>query len=87
MQKEINIPLTAQPIDDHYELDMSKQYPVEDLTVSQSSSYLTIKGIDKKVFNTIHFRFYVWNKEVDIFKSPLLNPYIMMKKGIYYKEG
>lgn len=83
------VPLTAQMIDGHYkELDGEKKYPVEEIVMGQSSTIFTLEN-KKGAYNTVHFKFYVDNREVDIYRSALLNPYISFNTNpaIFFNES
>lgn len=84
MKIEFNIPLTAQPLGVHYGLDKEQTYIVEDLQIGQSTSSVKIDG---KSYNTINFRFFAFGREIDIFRSCLLNPYTTFRYGLHYKEN
>lgn len=52
-------------------------YPVEDISIGQSSSSFSIKGMGGSLYNTIHFNFYGENmRDVDVFKIKKYNTYL-----------
>ena len=68
-----DLPIKALPIDEHYGLKKDK-YDVKDIAMSQSSTSVYLMGHDK-VFNSVHFKFYLHNEEIDIYNSGLFNHY------------
>lgn len=81
MVVEIRVSLTAQMIDGHYEeLDGEKKYLVEEIMMGQFHTSLSLENIEGS-FNSVHFKFYIGNKEVDIYKSGLFNHYITFSEN------
>lgn len=88
MKIEINIPLTAVPIDTHYDqLKQGKKYPVKEINMGQFATRVEIENILGS-FNSIHFEFYIGQKKVDIYRSALINHYLIFKGNptIVYDE-
>lgn len=87
MKVEINVPLKAQVIDGHYEQLGDEIHQVENISMGQSSTSVSLENI-KGIFNSIHFKFYIGNREVDIYKSGLFNPYVTFSSNpaVFYKE-
>lgn len=84
----MNLSITARPIDDHYGmLKNEKDYPVAMIDMGQSSTTVFLED-DKKGYNSIHFGFYIGEREIDIYKSGLINGYRTLHlPGIWYVDG
>ncbi len=84
----MNLPITAKPKDCHYEdLEIGKQYPVEIILMGQSNTSVHLKD-EKGSYNSVHFSFYLGEKEIDIFRSGLINRYgTLHLPGIWYVDG
>lgn len=81
------LPIKAYPIDEHYGLPKEK-LDVQDISMGQSSTNICLMGYENKHFNSIHFKFYLRDKEIDIYKSGLINHYMTLGlKGICYIES
>lgn len=88
MNVSINFDLLikVEPIDEHYELK-KEQYDVRSISMGQSSTYIKIMGYGDRSFNSIHFKFYLHNREIDIYNSGLINNYRTISlPGIKFKE-
>lgn len=84
----LNLPIMAQPIDDHYEMATDSRYEVDDIQMGQSSTSITIMGFGNRPFNSIHFKFYLRDKEIDIYSSGLINRYRTVSlPGIRYMDN
>lgn len=81
-----DLPIKAEPIDNHYELKTDR-YDVRHIEMGQSSTSIFLMGFADRPFNSIHFKFYLHNKEIDIYNSGLINHYRTLKlPGIKYVE-
>jgi hypothetical protein len=69
-----DLPIKAEPIDNHYTFERIDRFDVAQIDMGQSSTKISIKGMSGR-FNSTHFKFYLHNKEIDIYGSGLLNPY------------
>lgn len=84
----MNLPITARPKNDHYEdLNIGEDYPVEMIDMGQSNTSVFLE--DKKgCYNSIHFGFYLGEREIDIYRSGLINGYRTLHlPGIWYVDG
>ncbi len=82
-----DLPIKAYPIDEHYGLPKEK-LDVKEISMGQSSTHICLMGYGDKHFNSIHFKFYLHNKEIDIYRSGLINHYMTLGlKGICYIES
>lgn len=84
----MNLPIMAKLIDDHYgDLKVGELYQVEDIHMGQSNTSVYLK--DKKVScNSVHFKFYLGDREINIYKSGLINGYATLHlPGIWYMDG
>lgn len=84
----MNLPITARPKDDHYgDLEVGKAYPVVEIHMGQSNTSVFLEG--KKVScNSVHFDFYLGEREINIYKSGLINGYgTLHLPGIWYMDG
>lgn len=83
----LNLQITAKQIDSHYEdLEDEKFYLVNGIYMGQSSTTVFLE--EKGAFNSIHFKFYHGEKEIDIYKSGLINGYRTLHlPGIWYMDG
>ena len=81
----LDLPIKAEPIDEHYGLKKDK-YDVREINMGQSNTSTMLMGFDK-VFNSIHFKYYLYNREIDIYRSGLINPYMKLSQPmICFKE-
>lgn len=81
-----DLPIKAEPIDEHYRLEKDR-FDVQEINMGQTNTSIKLLGFDN-VFNSIHFKFYLHNTEIDIYRSGLLNPYRSLKLPmIYFKES
>ena len=88
MNVSINFDLLikAEPIDEHYGLKKDR-YDVRSISMGQSSTHIKIMGCGDRSFNSIHFKFYLHNREIDIYNSGLINNYRTINlPGINFKE-
>ena len=84
----MNLPIMAQPIDSHYEMATDRRYEVGDILMGQSRTSITLMGFGNKTFNSIHFKFYLHDREIDIYNSGLLNRYrTVLLPGIRYTDN
>ncbi|MFI3329143.1 MAG: hypothetical protein R3Y05_01500 [bacterium] len=68
-------------------LELNNYYNVKEITMGQSNTSIILWGI-KGCFNSVDFKFYIDNKEIDIYKSVAFNSYISKSNSfIYYKEN
>ncbi len=72
-----DLPIKAFPIDDHYEFERVDMFDVSRIEMSQFSTKIYLMGLSER-FNSVHFKFYLHNKEIDIYKCGLLNPYMSL---------
>ena len=70
-----DLPIKAEPIDDYYEFTRVDKLDVSNIEMGQSSTSIELLGYSGKRFNSIHFKFYLHNKEIDIYSSGLFNTY------------
>jgi hypothetical protein len=70
-----DLPIKAEPINDYYEFERVDRFDVSNIDMSQSSTSINICGFGDKRFNSIHFKFYLHNREIDIYSSGLFNTY------------
>lgn len=84
----LNLPIMAQPINNHYEMATDRRYEVYDIQMGQSSTSITLMGFGNKAFNSIHFKFYLHDREIDICNSGLINRYRTVSlPGIKYTDS
>lgn len=84
----LNLPIMAQPIDDHYEIATDRRYEVDDIQMGQSSTTIFLMEFGRKPFNSIHFKFYMRDREIDIYNSGLINRYRTVSlPGIRYMDN
>lgn len=83
-----NIRITAIPTKDIEGLENGKEYEVDEIMMGQNSTSVCLKNI-KGSFNSIDFKFMHEGKEIDIYRSALINPYKKYdgNNGICYVEG
>lgn len=76
VDKKFYIILTAIPRDDHYkELEEGKRYAVTLINMGQSHTSVVLEDF-RMSFNSVHFNFFIDEKEVDIYSSPIFNHYM-----------
>jgi hypothetical protein len=81
MKIVIEIPLVAVPLTDEYkEIKIGERYPVKELMMGQSCTFIMLENITG-VFSSTIFKFYIAKNEVDIYNSALLNPYRLYSKN------
>lgn len=71
-----DLPIKAEVIDDHYSFSRTDKFDVKSIDIGQSSTSIELYGCSGKRFNSIHFKFYLHNKEIDIYASGLFNHYL-----------
>lgn len=88
MRIQRNIRIVAVPTKEEKDLIVGKEYAVEEIMMGQSNTSVTLSGI-KGAFSSVGFTFMHDGKEIDIFGSALINPYIKYtgNNGICYKGG
>jgi hypothetical protein len=69
-----DLSIKAEPIDDFYKFERIEKLDVANIEMGQSSTLIELYGFSKR-FNSIHFKFYLHNKEIDIYNSGLFNTY------------
>ena len=62
-----DLPIKAEPIDNHYGFPRVDKLDVSNIEMGQSSTSIELLGYSGKRFNSIHFKFYLYNKEIDIY--------------------
>ena len=87
MRIQNNIFIKAVAIREEDGLEIGTEYDVEDIMMGQSNTSVSLVGM-KGSFNSISFKFMHDVREIDIFRSPLINPYMRFNgnNGICYKE-
>lgn len=81
-----DLPIKAEPINEHYGLKVDR-YDVRDIEMGQSNTRIFLMGFGSKSFNSIHFKFYLHNEEIDIYNSGLINNYRTLHlPGIRYVD-
>lgn len=87
MRVQNHIPIKAVAIREEGGLKIGTEYDVEDIMMGQSNTSVGLVGI-KGAYNSISFKFMHDGREIDIFRSPLINPYMRFNgnNGICYKE-
>lgn len=87
MRVQNHIPIKAVAIREEDGLGIGTEYDVEDIMMGQSNTSVELVGI-KGAYNSISFKFMHDGREIDIFRSPLINPYMRFNgnNGICYKE-
>lgn len=87
MRVQNHIPIKAVAIGEEDGLEIGTEYDVEDIMMGQSNTSVELVGI-KGAYNSISFKFMHDGREIDIFRSPLINPYMRFNgnNGICYKE-
>lgn len=87
MRVQNHIPIKAVAIGEEDGLEIGTEYDVEDIMMGQSNTSVELAGI-KGAYNSISFKFMHDGREIDIFRSPLINPYMRFNgnNGICYKE-
>ena len=70
-------PYTEKP---ETQLEVGKKYEVECVSMGQSHTSITLKGIGtsswKESFNSIYFKFYENGKKLNIYRDKRFNPYL-----------
>ncbi len=84
----MDLPIMAEPIDRCYDdLEVGKKYPVSMIDMGQSHTSVFLED-KKSVYNSIRFKFYIGEREIDIYKSGLINGYRTLHlPGIWYMDG
>ncbi|MBD5464087.1 MAG: hypothetical protein HDR24_13715 [Lachnospiraceae bacterium] len=84
----MNLQITAKPKNNHYEdLNVGEGYPVKMINMGQSSMSVLLED-KRESYNSVHFDFYLGEKEIDIYKSGLINGYRTLHlPGIWYVDG
>ena len=87
MRVQNHIPIKAVAIREEDGSEIGTEYDVEDIMMGQSNTSVGLVGI-KGAYNSISFKFMHDGREIDIFRSPLINPYMRFNgnNGICYKE-
>lgn len=87
MRVQNHIPIKVVAIREEDGLEIGTEYDVEDIMMGQSNTSVELVGI-KGAYNSISFKFMHDGREIDIFRSPLINPYMRFNgnNGICYKE-
>lgn len=87
MRVQNHIPIKAVAIKEEDGLEIGTEYDVEDIMMGQSNTSVELVGV-KGTYNSISFKFMLNGREIDIFRSPLINPYMKFNgnNGICYKE-
>lgn len=87
MRVQNHIPIKAVAIGEEDGLEIGTEYDIEDIMMGQSNTSVELVGI-KGAYNSISFKFMHDGREIDIFRSPLINPYMRFNgnNGICYKE-
>ena len=87
MRVQNHIPIKAVAIREEDGLEIGTEYDVEDIMMGQSNTSVELVGT-KGTYNSISFKFMLNGREIDIFRSPLINPYMKfdVNNGICYKE-
>lgn len=87
MRVQNHIPIKAVAIREEDGLEIGTEYDVEDIMMGQSNTSVELVGT-KGTYNSISFKFMLNGREIDIFRSPLINPYMKFggNNGICYKE-
>ena len=81
-----NLPIKAEPIGGYYG-SKKERYDVRSISMGQSSTYIKIMGYGDRNFNSIYFKFYLHNREIDIYNSGLINNYRTINlPGIKFKD-
>ena len=79
MEIKFTLPIMA-------ELD-GKLYEVETIAMGQSSTRVYFKD-DRKGHNSVDLKFYLWDREIDIYPSGAYNPYLKVTAPlIKYKDA
>ena len=69
-----DLPVKAEPIGEYYKFERADRFDVESIDMGQSGTNIKIHGMSK-IFNSVYFKFYLHNKEIDIYGSGLFNTY------------
>lgn len=87
MRVQNHIPIKAVAIREEDGLEIGTEYDVEDIMMGQSNTSVELVGT-KGTYNSISFKFMLNGREIDIFRSPLINPYMKFdgNNGFCYKE-
>ena len=75
MRVQNHIPIKAVAIKEEDGLEIGTEYDVEDIMMGQSNTSVELVGV-KGTYNSISFKFMLNGREIDIFRSPLINPYM-----------
>lgn len=75
MRVQNHIPIKAVAIREEDGLEIGTEYDVEDIMMGQSNTSVELVGT-KGTYNSISFKFMLNGREIDIFRSPLINPYM-----------
>lgn len=74
----MELPVKAIPLNKHYEELEQKKYDIADIKMSQSNTSILLEG-ESKYFNSVHFRFELHGKPIDIYRSGAFNTYLRTK--------
>lgn len=74
----MDLPIKAEPINDHYGLKHDR-YDVKEIHMGQTNTSIELMGFGDKSFNSVHFRFWLHNSEIDIYGSGLINTYSRLR--------
>ena len=69
-----DLPIKAEQINNYYTFERPDKFDVSDIQMGQSGTRISITGLEG-TFNSIHFKFYLWDREIDLQGSGLFNGY------------
>lgn len=72
---KIDLPIKAEPIDDHYNFSRKDRFDVSNIEIDQIFTHIELFGFSDEKFNSVHFKFYLHNRLIDIYSSGLFNKY------------
>lgn len=75
VEKRFYIKVYAKCLNNKEGLNKDKTYLVKNIFMGQSSTDILLENLEDKPYNSVNFEFYVDNKKIDIYRSPLFNSY------------
>lgn len=79
----VNLEVIAMPTKDIDDLTKDSKYEVEEIHMGQSHTAILING---RIYNSIHFDFYIDDKKINIYDSRIFNHYVKSIPQIRFEE-